>query len=171
MMADTSTEVLFDRHRQGVFLYLLRIVGQAETARDLTQEVFLRVTRARPPEAEPSALRAWIFTIARNLARNHVRDGARRPEAVELADPPSAASQETAAMLHEALGALPALDRDIFLLREKLGLSYDEIALSCDLTPDGVRSRLHRARQQLRTSLSTGAASRARIAVKLTLPK
>jgi RNA polymerase sigma-70 factor (ECF subfamily) len=56
--------------------------------------------------------------------------------------------------LREALAALPELDRDVFLLREVAGLSYDEIARTSELTPAAIRSRLHRARQQLRAALA-----------------
>jgi RNA polymerase sigma-70 factor (ECF subfamily) len=140
----------------GVFRYLCRVVGRADVARDLTQEVFLRVSRAAAPVEDGLERRAWVFKIARNLALNHLRDTHRRPVAVELAEAVRTrpATQELAALLKEALGALPDLDRDIFLLREAGGLSYDEIAQACELTPDAVRSRLHRARQQLRQDLA-----------------
>jgi RNA polymerase sigma-70 factor (ECF subfamily) len=56
--------------------------------------------------------------------------------------------------VNEALAALPGLDRDVFLMREVAGLSYEEIADACELTPDAVRSRIHRARLQLREQLA-----------------
>ena len=149
-MADV--DILFTAHRDGVFRYLSRIVGQGD-ASELTQEVFLRVARGPLPSAEPGARRAWIFSIARNLALNHVRDDRRRGVAVELAERPAAATQELSAALAEALDRLASIDRDVFLMREASGLSYDEIAAACELTPDAVRSRLHRARLQLRASL------------------
>jgi len=105
------------------------------------------------PEADPGARRAWVFRIARNLALNHVRDTGRRGVRVELADVAVAPTQEAGAALREALLRLASIDRDVFLMREVGGLSYDEIALACELTPDAVRSRLHRARQQLREAL------------------
>jgi RNA polymerase sigma-70 factor (ECF subfamily) len=151
-MSDAAS--LFAAHRDGVFRYLCRILGQADTARDLTQEVFLRVTRAEARPAEATAGRAWVFSIARNLALNHVRDERRRPATTGLqVDPGRQAPQELAAAVREALAALPDLDRDVFVLRESAGLGYDEIARACDLTPGAVRSRLHRARQQLRAAL------------------
>jgi len=150
MLADA--DILFTAHRDGVFRYLSRIVGQGD-ASELTQEVFLRVARGPLPSAEPGARRAWIFSIARNLALNHVRDDRRRGVAVELAERPAAATQELSAALAEALDRLAPIDRDVFLMREASGLSYDEIAAACELTPDAVRSRLHRARLQLRASL------------------
>jgi RNA polymerase sigma-70 factor, ECF subfamily len=87
-----TADVLFAQHRDGVFRYLCRSVGQADTARDLTQEVFLRVARSPVPDAEAPALRAWVFKIARNLALNHARDGQRRPE---TPDPPERSGPPT----------------------------------------------------------------------------
>lgn len=149
-MADA--EVLFAAHRDGVFRYLCRMVN-APDARELTQEVFLRVARGPVPDSESGASRAWIYRIARNLALNHVRDNGRRGANVELSDAPIPPSQEEGAALREALQRLAPMDRDVFLLREVGGLSYGELALACELSEDAVRSRLHRARQQLRQML------------------
>ncbi len=150
VIADAN--LLFAAHRDGVFRYLCRIVGCGD-AGELTQEVFLRVARGPLPGNGEAATRAWVFSIARNLALNHVRDGRRRV-VVELRDVPAAPTQEVALALRQALDRLAALDRDVFLMREAGGLSYDEIALACDLTADAVRSRLHRARRQLRATLA-----------------
>jgi RNA polymerase sigma-70 factor (ECF subfamily) len=151
-----DTDRLFADHRNGVFRYLCRLVGQSEAARDLTQEVFLRVTRAGLPDTDAGGERAWIFRIARNLGLNFLRDGARRPSypvPLNFVEPASAPTQELSIVLTEALAALADTDRDVFLMREVGGLSYDEIAAACELTTTAVRSRLHRARQQLRTAL------------------
>jgi RNA polymerase sigma-70 factor, ECF subfamily len=150
-----DADVLFAEHRQGVFRYLCRILGQTDAAHDLTQEVFLRVSRTRVPDADAAGRRAWVFRIARNLALNHVRDEQRRPVsgAVPLAETSEPATQELAVAIAQALASLQDLDRDVFLLRETAGLSYDEIAATCDLTVEAVRARLHRARVALRESL------------------
>jgi len=148
-----DADVLFTAHRDGIFRYLCRIVGQ-EDARELTQEVFLRVTRSEVPKTDDGGRRAWLFRIARNLALNHVRDDRRRGVAVELtADAATPATQALATALREALHQLAPIDRDVFLMREAGGLSYEEISFACQLTPDAVRSRLHRARLQLRSVL------------------
>jgi RNA polymerase sigma-70 factor (ECF subfamily) len=146
-------ESLVAAHRQSVYRYLCRIVGRADTAHDLTQEVFLRVSRTSVPETNDTGQRAWIFRIARNLALNHVRDGRRRPEPVALVERGTAATQELRMAVREALAALPEVDRDVFLLRESVGLSYEEIGEACDLTAAAVRSRLHRTRLALRDAL------------------
>src|SRR3954469_6555602 len=135
-----KAHALFTAHRDGVFRYLCRVVGHGD-APDLTQEVFLRVARSRAPGSTADGERAWIFGIARSLALNHQRDTGRRPHAVELQDASRPASQETSAAMAQALDRLAPLDRDVFLLREVAGLSYHEIALSCHISPDGVRSR------------------------------
>ena len=85
--------------------------------------------------------------------RSHVRDD-RRHALVQPVDTTWPATQELSAALREALAALPELDRDIFLLREVAGLSYEEIAGTSELTPAAIRSRLHRTRQQLRSTLA-----------------
>lgn len=157
-----DVQLLFDEHRDGVFRYLCRVVGQAETARDLTQEVFLRVSRATVPHADAHGRRAWVFKIARNLALNHKRDTRFEMSRtfVEARENPddrphgvSPAVQELRVAIDQALGALQELDRDVFLLRESGGLTYEEIATTCELSVEAVRARLRRARQELRSSL------------------
>src|SRR5688572_25399033 len=152
-MADP--EALFAANHQRLFRYFCRAVGQTEAARDLTQEVFLRVTRATIPAAVDGELRAWLFRIARNLALDHHRSRLRHPEPSALVDEPARSpSQDVNLAVNEALASLPALDRDVFLMREVAGLGYEEIAGACELTPDAVRSRIHRARLQLRDQLA-----------------
>lgn len=149
-----EAERLFLLHRQGVFRYLYRAVGRPDTAQDLTQEVFLRVARSPVPVSDPAGHRAWVFKIARNLLLNHLRDGARHGQSVELVEPVSPPTQELAAAIRQAVNALDELDRDVFLMRESAGLSYAEIAGACELTDDAVRARLKRARESLRQALS-----------------
>ena len=67
MRADA--EALYNANQRGLFRYFVRAVGHAETARDLTQDVFVRVSRSIIPAAPEAALRGWLFQIARNLAR------------------------------------------------------------------------------------------------------
>jgi RNA polymerase sigma-70 factor (ECF subfamily) len=147
-----KSQALFVPHRDWDFLNLTRIVGHTD-APDLTQDVYLRVARIPVPDTTTDGERAWVFLIARNLALNYQRDQVRRPNIVELTDAPRAASQETTLAMRDALAELAPIDRDVFLLREVVGLSYDEIAASCEISHAAVRSRLHRARQQLREYL------------------
>jgi RNA polymerase sigma-70 factor (ECF subfamily) len=149
-MAD-DTAALFAANQHRLFKYFCRPVGETETARDLNQDVFVRVTKATIPAASDGEVRAWLFTIARNLAIDHNREHLRRPEPSVLTDEAvGAPSQDVDLAVNEALGALGDLYRDVFLMREVAGLGYEEIGRACGLTPDAVRSRIHRARLHLR---------------------
>jgi len=160
-------EALFAAHQHRLFKYFCRAVGQPDTARDLTQDVFVRVSRAVVPIGTDGDARVWLFQIARNLALDHHRTRARKPEPSPLSTTDGearSASQEVDLAVNEALATLAALDRDVFLMREVVGLGYEEIGRACGLTPDAVRSRIHRARLQLRDHLA------APIATRRTLP-
>jgi RNA polymerase sigma-70 factor (ECF subfamily) len=148
-----DAEHLFAAHRQSLTRYLCRIVGGVDAAQDLSQEVFLRVSRTAVPATDPAGSRAWLFRIARNLALNHLRTRRRRPEPARLIDQAEPAVQELGVALSQALASLSEIDRDVFLLREAAGLSYPEIAAACDLSVEAVRARLYRARGALRASL------------------
>jgi len=113
-----------------------------------------------PPTAEQQ--RAWVFRIARNLVIDHHRRQKHRQTEPLTADPVSdgrTTSADTAAIVHQALSRLDDDARDVFLMREVSGLSYVEIAEACQLTPDAVRSRIHRTRLQLRAQLTAPIAS------------
>lgn len=156
MANNADAEALFAAHQTGLLRYLRRAVGHAETARDLTQDVFVRIARSNGLPETDDERRAWIFRIARNLAIDHRRRHETRlaggPHAARR-EPGRPAAQDTSAAVNEALAALDSLDRDVFLLREAGGLSYAEIAAACDLTVSAVRSRIHRARLELRERL------------------
>ena len=155
MTSVTDAATLFALYHDRLRRYLGRASGETELARDLAQEVFLRVSRVVVPVAPEHQLAGWLFRIARNVALDHHRRRIRRPEeALGTVDSTKGASQEATTALNQALSMLPELDRDVFLLREMSGLSYDEIADACELTPDAVRNRIHRARLQLREILS-----------------
>src|SRR5690242_6079719 len=123
MTVDPEARFIANQHR--VFRYLRRAVGQTDAARDLTQDVFVRVSRAAVPKVAESEVTVWLFSIARNLALDHHRKRIRRPSLVALADedarPPT---QDVEVAVNEALARLDDLDRDVFLMREMAGLGY-----------------------------------------------
>ncbi len=150
---DTTATDLFERYHVPVYRYFLRSIGLHDVAQDLTQELFLRVLRSlrtRSPEHE----RGWIFRIARTLAVDYRRTHPVRH--VPLADLPPLRVQATQVIafgLGEAIALLSDGERESFLLREIGGLSYSEIAGTCDTTVETVRSRLYQARCRLKTLL------------------
>jgi len=158
----SDVEALYTANHGRLFRYFCRAVGHIEDARELTQDVFVRVSRTVIPTGPEEALRGWLFQIARNLALDHRRSRHRRPPHVEALTDHALrpASQDTGAQVNEALAALSELDRDVFLMREVAGLGYDDIASACGLSPDAVRNRIHRTRQQLRLQLSSQIATR-----------
>ena len=152
-MQPAHVDDLFARYREPVYRFLRRFLRDGAAAEDLTQEAFLRALNGSYQANGHE--RAWIFQIARNLARDHVRAAARRPAIDPVADVAGPNADRTLVLaLETALGMLPPEDREVFLLKEVAGLSYAEIALACDLTPDAVRSRLHRTRLALRKQLT-----------------
>lgn len=157
-MTRPTPQELFDRHHLAVFRFFRRQLGDRQQAEDLTQEVFLRVVRARDSYRDEEREAAWVFTIARNVLRDYKRSAARRPApmSLEAAGPvPIDPVQHLSRSIAEALQHLGEPEREAFLLRELSGMSYREIAGLVDATPDAVRNRIHRARRVLRELLST----------------
>src|SRR5215510_2447672 len=98
----TDPAGLFAAHRHRVFRYFCRAVGDEESARDLTQDLFLRVVRSSSvPNGDGTG---WVFSIARNLALDHHRRRNKRLEISPLADSSRIASQDVSAAVNEALG-------------------------------------------------------------------
>jgi RNA polymerase sigma-70 factor (ECF subfamily) len=154
---------LVARHQGAVHRYLVRLIRTPETARDLTQDTFLRayqVIRTWRPEAK---FRTWLFRIAHNLALDHLRRTRRvRMEpleaGLEIADPapgPERRLENTQRVrqLEQALGVIAPAHREILLLREIEEMSYEDIAHALNLNPGTVRSRIARARAALLAAL------------------
>jgi RNA polymerase sigma-70 factor (ECF subfamily) len=147
MLADD----LFDRYAVPVYQYFLRMTGHANDAGDLTQEVFLRIVGSQHRYEPRGREAAWVFRIARNVLAKRRRSASRSPETA-LADAEVAYEPDRVLAIgfDEALRLLQKLDRDVYLLREQGGLTYEEVAALCGLTQDGVRARLRRTRDHIR---------------------
>jgi RNA polymerase sigma factor (sigma-70 family) len=166
---------IFDRHHAQLYRYLSRRVG-AELAQDLAAETFVTAFARRGDyRPDTSDARPWLYGIAHNLLRNHLRDERRqlaayaRRGADPPADPDSAAefsladsradSAAISAVLARLLARMPARDRDVLLLFAWADLSYAEIAEALGIPVGTVRSRLNRARRQLRALVDREAVS------------
>ena len=170
-------EELVLRYQNRLLGILEHLVGKRDLAEDLTQEVFLRVYRARERYTPGAKFSTWLFTIANNVASNARRSLARRREvhvnttrsgsfsADPLAQMALAASGqmpnrqldhlETQAIVQAAIGKLNDRQRLAVLLSKFEGMSYADIAEVMALSPQAVKSLLSRARGSLRDALSS----------------
>ena len=159
---------LFDAHRDAVHAYFLGRVADPELARDLVQETFLRAWR-RLSEVGPlpaDRQRAWLFTVARNLAIDSYRAGATH-QATEASLRQAAATRATAvpgphleaeygerlAQLEAAIRELPEEQRVILSMATAGGLTSREIGEALGEPAGTVRYRLSQARKQLAAAL------------------
>jgi RNA polymerase sigma factor (sigma-70 family) len=156
---------LFDRHAGRIHRYVARRLGP-DAAGDLVGETFL-VAFAKRHRYDPAVAdaRPWLYGIATNLVGQHRRDEVRRYR-LQLALPPAstvdgpadrvAAHVSAQAVRRPLAGAVAALtpgDRDVLLLIAWEQFSYDEVAAALGIPVGTVRSRLHRARRQVRAAL------------------
>ncbi len=155
-MAGPTPEDVFARHHRDIYRYLVRMTGRPDVADDLSQDVFLRVVRALRNGGSIGHERGWVFSIARNVLLDRGRADRRQPSGPAAAEPAAAATQALAFGLAEALAGLSEDDRDVFLLKEVGGLTYEEISAACACTVEAVRSRLFRTRVLLRKTLADG---------------
>ena len=152
-----SFEVVVERHFGRMLGYLTRRVG-SQVAADLVADTFERAfrDRARFAHADGSAL-PWLYGIAGNLVRMHRRTEARRLRALarearsrQAASPdPSAGGGALDPVLLEALAGLTQPLREVLLLHAWGELSNKEIGIALELSPEAVRTRLHRARTRV----------------------
>lgn len=146
---------LYEELYPGLVRYLHSKVWDADRARELAQEVFVRALGNRPDDP-----RAWLFTVAANLARDEARMVVRRKKHLALlrtetvADPPTIdpvaemEAEQRAATVRRALDSLGERDREVLLLRDA-GLGYPEIAERTGLAVSAVGTTLCRARKRL----------------------
>jgi RNA polymerase sigma-70 factor (ECF subfamily) len=165
-------ETLMLRHRTPVYSFLLRLTGERTRAEDLAQETFLRLVKGAAAWEPRATVRTWLFTIARNLATDAARR--QRLRATESLDAPAAGGEgprhappasgpgpdEAAELaqlrprLEAALAALPGEQREVFLMREHVGLSFPEIAEATGANENTVKSRMRYALLALRDRLA-----------------
>jgi RNA polymerase sigma factor (sigma-70 family) len=178
---------LYERHARAVFGYLARRVDRA-AAEDLLADVFVAALTARHrvwPHRTGSAL-PWLYGIAGNVVRSHLRGAARRPTRSLPADPAEPALTEAvdwdavdarldaaahAGALRSALATLTGAERELLLLVAWEQLTPAEAAAALGLTPVAARSRLHRARLRAQSALdAAGAGAGAGVAAVATPP-
>ena len=144
-----------------VFNYVVRLVGDRALAEDLTQEVFLRVYQGLPSFSLRSRFTTWLFQVTKNRVLDELRAVERRPRAVVTIDdvPPLEvldAPLEQVEEMDAVWRAIEDLNVDLkmaLLLRDVVGLSYNEIADSLEITLATVKWRIYKAREEVQLAL------------------
>jgi RNA polymerase sigma-70 factor, ECF subfamily len=145
-----------------VFNYVMRLVGDRALAEDLTQEVFIRVFQGLPKFSLRSKFTTWLFQVTKNRVLDELRASERRPRAlVALDDAPPLevvdAPVERVETIQALWSAVDELNTDLkmaLLLRDVVGLSYNEIADSLDTTLATVKWRIFKAREEVQLALA-----------------
>jgi RNA polymerase sigma-70 factor, ECF subfamily len=164
-------DALYARHKGGLYRYLLRQCRKAGVAEEMFQDVWMNLIRARASYVPSAKFTTWLYRIAHNRLIDYYRESGRvhlvsaddethanlvaaLPTAQNEQPERRAEARELGARLRKAVAALPAAQREAFLLQYEGGLSLAEIA---ELTGSGVetvKSRLRYATNKLRSELS-----------------
>jgi RNA polymerase sigma-70 factor (ECF subfamily) len=148
---------LYGRYRSRIYAYALRMTGDRERANDIFQETFTRIYHRQDPERQIQNVCAYIFTTARNICLNAIRDTKPTTSVEEfhqVAYQPNHENVELAELVKTALELLPQHHREAFVLREYDGLSYQEIAEITGNTLATVKIHIFRAKEKLRKILT-----------------
>jgi RNA polymerase sigma-70 factor (ECF subfamily) len=168
---DSILNALMTRWQQPLVAFIYRYIGHQTDALDLAQETFVRVYETRHRYTVQAKFSTWLFAIAANLCRNHLRWRQRRRESVSetrdteeaelaehvqsLEDSPDQAAMrsESISLIKVAIDKLPHDLKTAILLYEYQSLSYAEIASVLKCSVKAVEMKLYRARQLLRETL------------------
>ena len=160
-------ETLVSAYEKNVYNLALRMMGNAQDAEDMAQEAFLKAYNSLPSFRGDSKFSVWLYRIVSNVCLDQLRKKSKRPtvslsmededgEETQLDLPDTAQSPEellekklTREAVRRGLAQLPEDARQILLLREIQGLSYEEIGETLGLEPGTVKSRIFRARKRL----------------------
>lgn len=167
-----SFDALILRHQDRVYNMALRMLGHREDALDVAQEIFVTIFRSLDRFEEKARFSTWLYRVTVNRCRDELRRRTTvkhtRPHSLERLthgdperrsiDPPArgasplqgAVARETEELLAGAICELPEDAREVLVMRDVEGLSYEEIADVLEIPVGTVRSRLNRARTLLR---------------------
>jgi RNA polymerase sigma-70 factor (ECF subfamily) len=168
-------EALANEHKDAVYRQLIRACGNREDAEDVLIEALLKAYRSLDQLRESAAFRAWLVQIGRRVCWQLkereallplIQLSAMEDEGLELpADRPSAevhaARSQMKALLRRAIESLPAAERKVYELRDVEELAGEETAAKLKITQAAMKSRLHRARTNIRKYMDAVLASSA----------
>lgn len=151
--------LLYDRYKAQIFIYCLRMLNDRDRAKDVLQEVFIRMHTRRETYEPGTNFNGWIHTIARNLsinARRDIKDHTSFDEQMAYAGSHDSAAGDVALRdrLAEEIARLPEIYRESLILREYEGFSYQEIADTLGVAMSTIKFRIFKAREILRERLA-----------------
>lgn len=163
---DGSFEELVRRYQRPISAYVYRMVGNYESALDLTQEIFIKVYNSLNRYRAEFKFSTWIYKIAHNAAVDHLRRTATREqslvlgpegdtfdlplESARLSPEQESEQKERRGEIEAVVRSLPANYRELIILRHSQDLSYEEIVDVTGLPLGTVKNRLFRAREMMR---------------------
>lgn len=158
-------------HMDALYNYAIKMTGDSDDASDLIQDTYLKAFRFFDKFEQGTNCKAWLFRIMKNTFINNYRKSVKEPDKVDYEDVENfyenikASNTDSAHLekdiydnllddeLSQAISSLPEDFRTVVILADIEGFSYDEIADFIDIPVGTVRSRLHRARKMLFTTL------------------
>ncbi|MGE5760258.1 MAG: RNA polymerase sigma factor [Gemmatimonadota bacterium] len=156
-----AERALYDAHVDRVYRLAFRLAGDAELARDFTQETFIRAFERIATFRGESRLSTWLHAIATTVALNGLRKVKRfrtRETGIEAADGVAGgtrtAEPDLKSRLRDAIDALPPKYRTVVVMHDMEGYTHEEIAAALDVEVGTSKAQLSRARAKLRESLA-----------------
>jgi RNA polymerase sigma-70 factor (ECF subfamily) len=157
-------EELYRRHRGALFRFVLRSIRERATAEELYQEIWMRAIEARVRYVAEAKFTTWLYTIAHNRLIDHWRKKGLQVVALETESELSAnpgfephsilVAKQGLERFARALEALPAAQREAFLLREEAGMDVAEIAAATGVNEEAAKSRLRYALSKLKEAMA-----------------
>lgn len=162
--------MIYERYERAVYRYAYHMLGNADEADDIKQDAFVKAFRTIPGFRGDCSLLTWLLKVTGNLCRDRHKSQARRGETAILpeleatlfdtsergSDPAKQAERKyLRGAVHKVLGGLPEPQRELIILRDLEGLSYQEIAdvLGCSVA--SVKLRLFRARRSFKDRMGS----------------
>lgn len=151
--------VLFERHSRSLFNFFLRLTNDRQASEDLVQDVFVRMLKSRTTYQPGTQFRTWMYQVARSAHIDRYRARPREqfsdPEALTgVSETPGPAAglerEQEAALVRQALAALPEDKREVLVLSRFQGLKYQEIGALLGCEEGAVKVRVFRAVRALR---------------------
>jgi RNA polymerase sigma-70 factor (ECF subfamily) len=160
--SDEAYALLVRRYEDVLYRYAVRMTGRPDEASDIVQQAFIKGYRNLRRCRQPEKVGAWLFRIAVNLAKDHLKSRAHRNlplEAVGTVTSEGAGPDERVERteirdeIERALARLTPEQREAFVLKHVEGWSYEEMSERLDVSVPALKMRVHRAREELQSLL------------------